>query len=271
VPHLRLPRLRRDGPSRALRSRSPNAELGVRGVLGKGRAGAALLSGMPPDFWLFPRQPLPAQGQSRASAPQCGLRPGRCPSLLTLLCTIPRSQWSPAPPPEEEDGHSAAQNPECRRCEIHHCGVPARREMLEVLQYPGVNPKAPNDPNGAPVQPVSRHCDRAGPRIGREMLKRAGEAGSHNVFRRQQRQKTEKTDANPRQEPKRCSEETGAHGRRLSELDGFGKLSPADVTLDGSLRRYSKCETSGSARFRTAPGAGARQSTPQLRPRWRTD
>ena len=44
VPHLRLPRLCRDGPGRALRPQSPNAGLGVRGVLGKGRAGAALLS-----------------------------------------------------------------------------------------------------------------------------------------------------------------------------------------------------------------------------------
>jgi hypothetical protein len=58
------------------------------------------------------------------------------------------------------------------------------------------------------------------------MLKRAGEAGSHNVFRRQQGQKTEKADANPRQEPNRCSEETGAHLGRLSELGGFGKSGP---------------------------------------------
>ena len=98
--------------------------------------------------------------------------------------------------------------------------------MLQVLKDRGVNPKRPNDPDGAPVQPVSRHCDRAGTRIGREMLKRAGEAGSHNVFRRQQRQKTKKADANPRQEPKRCSEEARAHPHRLSGLGGFGKSGP---------------------------------------------
>ena len=101
--------------------------------------------------------------------------------------------------------------------------------MLQVLKDRGVDPKAPNDPNGAPVQPVPRHCDRAGPGIGREMLKRAGKAGSHDVLRRQQRQKTEEADANPSQEPKRCSEETGAHPRRLSELGGFGKSGPGSL------------------------------------------
>jgi hypothetical protein len=95
-------------------------------VLGKGRLSLALLSGMPPDFWPFPHQPLPAQGQSRGSAPQCGLRPGRCPSLLTLLRTIPRSQWSWAPAPEEDDSDPAAQSPDGRRCEIHNCRVPPR-------------------------------------------------------------------------------------------------------------------------------------------------
>jgi hypothetical protein len=72
--------------------------------------------------------------------------------------------------------------------------------MLQVLKYRGVNPKASNDPNGATVQPVPRHCDRAGPGIGREMLKRAWKAGSHHVLPRQQGQKTEEADANPREE-----------------------------------------------------------------------
>jgi hypothetical protein len=45
------------------------------------------------------------------------------------------------------------------------------------------------------------------------MLKRAGEAGSHHVLLRQQGQKTEDGDANPRQEPKRRSEEAGVHLR----------------------------------------------------------
>jgi hypothetical protein len=84
--------------------------------------------------------------------------------------------------------------------------MPTRREMLQILKYRGVDPKAPNDPNGAPVQPVSRHCDRSRPGIGREMLKRAGKAGSHEVLRRQEGQKTEEADENPRQKPKRCAE-----------------------------------------------------------------
>ena len=150
--------------------------------------------------------------------PQRGLRSGRCPSLLSLLRTIPRSQSSRAPSPEEEDDHSAAQSPDRRCCKIHKFRVPPRREVLQVFKYPGVDPKAPNDPNGAPVQPVPRHCDCAGPGIGREMLKRAGKAGSDHVLRRQHGQKTEEADANPGQEPKRCSEKAGAHPRRLSEL-----------------------------------------------------
>jgi hypothetical protein len=104
--------------------------------------------------------------------------------------------------------------------------MPTRREVLQVFQDAGVQPKAPNDPNGAPVQPVSRHCDRRRAGIGREMLKRAGKAGSHHVLRRQQRQKTEEADANPRQEPKRCSEEASAHLDRHSDLGGLGKSGP---------------------------------------------
>jgi hypothetical protein len=138
-------------------------------------------------------------GQSRRSAPQCGLRLGRCPSLLTLLRTIPRSQWRRAPSPEEEDGYSAAQSSKGRCREIHKFRVPAGRELLQILKYPRVDPKAPNDPNGAPVQSVPRHCDRAGPGIGRD-IKRAGKAGSHHVLPRQQGQKTEEADANPRDE-----------------------------------------------------------------------
>jgi hypothetical protein len=123
-------------------------------------------------------------------------------AFQTLLGGVPRSQWSRAQSPEEEDGHSAAQSPDRRCCEIQKGGVPTRREMLQILKYPRVDPKEPNDPNGAPVQPVSGHCDRPGPSIGREMLKRAGKAGSHNIFRRQHGQKTEEADANPREEPK---------------------------------------------------------------------
>ena len=87
MPYLRLPRLRRNGPSRALRPQSPNAGLGVRRVLGKGREGAVLWSGMRPDFWQFPRQPLLARHNRAGQRPQYGLRPGRCTS--SLRCYAP--------------------------------------------------------------------------------------------------------------------------------------------------------------------------------------
>ena len=77
------------------------------------------------------------------------------------------------------------------------------------------------------------------------MLKRAGKAGSHHVLRRQQGQKTEEADANPRQEPKRRSEETGAHPRRLSELGGFGKSGPGSL-VRGSWWRLPSVFPSGS-------------------------
>jgi hypothetical protein len=77
------------------------------------------------------------------------------------------------------------------------------------------------------------------------MLKLTGKAGSHHVLRRQQGQKTEEADANPRQEPKRCSEETGAHPRRLSELGGFGKSGPGSL-VRGSWWRLSSVFPSGS-------------------------
>ena len=70
-------------------------------------------------------------------------------------------------------------------------------------------------------------------------------AGSHHVLRRQQRQKTEEADANPREEPKRCSEETGAHPRRLSELGGFGKSGPGSL-VRGSWWRLPSVFPSGS-------------------------
>jgi hypothetical protein len=71
------------------------------------------------------------------------------------------------------------------------------------------------------------------------------QAGSHDVLRRQQRQKTEEADANPSQEPKRCSEETGAHPRRLSELGGFGKSGPGSL-VRGSWWRLPSVFPSGS-------------------------
>jgi hypothetical protein len=216
-------------------------------VLAKGRAGNGAVERDAARFLAVSASATAGPDNRAGQRPQRGLRPGRCPSLLSLLRTIPRSQWSRAPSPEEEDDHSAAQSPDRRCCEIHKFRVPPRREVLQVFKYPGVDPKAPNDPNGAPVQPVPRHCDCAGPGIGREMLKRAGKAGSHHVLRRQHGQKTEEADANPGQEPKRCSEKAGAHPRRLSELGGFGKSGPGSL-VRGSWWRLPSISLPGAAR-----------------------
>ena len=56
-------------------------------MLGKGREGAVLWSGMRPDFWQFPRQPLLALHNRAGQRPQYGLRPGRCTS--SLRCYAP--------------------------------------------------------------------------------------------------------------------------------------------------------------------------------------
>jgi len=50
--------------------------------------------------------------------------------------------------------------------------------MLQVLKYPRVHPKGPNDPNGAAVQSVARHCECPGPGIGDDVLDLAGQIGS---------------------------------------------------------------------------------------------
>jgi hypothetical protein len=99
------------------------------------------------------------------------------------------------------------------------------------------------------------------------MLKRAGKAGSHHVLRRQQGQKTEEADANPRQEPKRCSEEAGAHLRRLSGLGGFGKsgprvLAPPALTLVPAevAGAILKARSKGSSSLR-AKGKRANRAT----------
>ena len=61
------------------------------------------------------------------------------------------------------------------------------------------------------------------------------------------RQKTEEADANPGQEPKRCSEKAGAHPRRLSELGGFGKSGPGSL-VRGSWWRLPSVSLPGAAR-----------------------
>jgi hypothetical protein len=81
VPHLRLPRLRRDGPSRALRAEPPNARLGVRRVLAKGRPSPALLNGCGQTLafsatFAAQKRNAPARGSSvrphaRSVTPRC--------------------------------------------------------------------------------------------------------------------------------------------------------------------------------------------------------
>jgi hypothetical protein len=100
-------------------------------------------------------------------------------------------------------------------------------------------------------------------------------AGSHHVLRRQQRQKTEEADANPREEPKRCSEETGAHPRRLSELGGFGKSGPGSLVRgswwrlpsvfpSGSRSAVLGSRSSGVGGLAGGGGAGAQGCVPDL-------
>ena len=69
-------------------------------------------------------------------------------------------------------------------------GMPARREMLEVLYHyhSGLPPKAPDDRQPAPVPSVPRHCDRRRSSVRDEMLKLARKAGSRHVFRGEQRE-----------------------------------------------------------------------------------
>src|SRR5580692_10802737 len=63
--------------------------------------------------------------------------------------------------------------------------MPARREMLEVLQNCGVQPKAADDPHAASARAVARHTYRRRPGMGNQMLKFPPKAGSHHVLRRQ--------------------------------------------------------------------------------------
>ncbi len=102
--------------------------------------------------------------------------------------------------------------------------MPARREMLEVLQDRGVHPKAADDPHAASARAVARHADRRRSGIGNEMLKFPRNAGSHHVLRRQQRQHGEEKDAAPREDPTRCDEEARAHRRTLIDEHVSGKL-----------------------------------------------
>jgi len=80
--------------------------------------------------------------------------------------------------------------------------MPTGREVLEVFQYAGVDPKAADDLHAASAHTVACHSDRGRPSVGDEMFKAAGEAGSHHLFRWQQGQDSEENDAAPGQDPK---------------------------------------------------------------------
>jgi hypothetical protein len=55
------------------------------------------------------------------------------------------------------------------------------------------------------------------------MLKRTRKPRSHDVLRRQQRQKSENHDTTPCQRTKGSSEQTRAHPQTGNEIDGFSK------------------------------------------------
>jgi hypothetical protein len=101
--------------------------------------------------------------------------------------------------------------------------VPTRREVLQIFQYPRVQPEAPYDPGGTTVQCISGPSDRCRPGICNEMLNIALKAGAHHVLRRQQGQESQYGDATPGQETKRHSKKAGAHRHRVSHLGAFGK------------------------------------------------
>ena len=89
------------------------------------------------------------------------------------------------------------------------------RSSEDIQVPPRITPKAPNHAATATVQPIRRHGDRSRPGVGGEMFKLARKARSHDVFRRQQRQKTQNDNAAPGQQTKGSSEETRAHYRRI--------------------------------------------------------
>jgi hypothetical protein len=105
-------------------------------------------------------------------------------------------------PPKEGDSQTAAQRSERRRREISDRRMPTRREVLEVFQDGGVHPKAANDLHAASARAATCHSDRSRPGVGDEMLKSAGESGSHHLLRRQQRQESEENDAAPGEDAK---------------------------------------------------------------------
>ena len=118
--------------------------------------------------------------------------------------------------------------------------MPARREMLEVLQDRSVHPKATDDPHAASARAVARHADRRRPGIGNQMLKFPRKTGSRHVLRRQQREHGEEKDAAPREDPTRYDEEGCAHRRTLIDEDASGKLRFRRVVRSASAGEGAK-------------------------------
>ena len=125
-------------------------------------------------------------------------------------CQQPSTRLYGQPPPEEGDSKTAAQRSGRRRDEISDRRVPTGREVLEVFQDASVHPKAADDLHTASACAVACHRDRSRPGVGDEMLKSAGEPGSHHLLRRQQRQDSEENDAAPGEDAKRCHKRADA-------------------------------------------------------------
>jgi hypothetical protein len=74
--------------------------------------------------------------------------------------------------------------------------------VLEIFQQASVHPKAADDLKAAAARAVACHSNRSRPGVSDEMLKSAGEPGSHHVLCRQQRQDGEEDDAAPGEDAK---------------------------------------------------------------------
>jgi hypothetical protein len=142
-------------------------------------------------------------------------------------------------PPEEGDSKTTAQRSERRRGEISYRRVPTGREVLEVFQDAGVHPKAADDLHTTAARDVACHSDRSRPGVGDEMLKLAGEPGSHHLLCRQQRQDSEENDAAPGEDAERCHEKASAHRLTFIDDDRSGKavLGISVIAVDEAHER----------------------------------
>jgi hypothetical protein len=107
--------------------------------------------------------------------------------------------------------------------------------VLEVFQDAGICPKAADDLHAASARTVTCHSERSRPGVSDEVLKSAGEPGSHHVLGRQQRQDGEEDDAAPgedafieRGSPPRVLTEKTSHSESTAGLP-----STADLLTDG--------------------------------------